>query len=138
MQLRPEAPADFIDQNPNWNAKRRAREEEVAKAYWRVAAAALQEKYPFGSELPAEPPTEFQIEKKYVPTGGAKALAETRAHYWEKLRRSWGERQFWVEGHEGKTKWAVRLWQIWDQWHLGKHIDTTLHRDLIPTKQAPE
>jgi hypothetical protein len=120
MQLRPEAPAEFIDQSPNWSAKRRVREQEVAQAYWRVAAEALQERYPFGSELPAAPPAEFQIEKKYVPTGSAKAFAETRAHYWEKLRRSWVERESWVERHEARTKWAARLWQIWEQLHLGK------------------
>jgi hypothetical protein len=115
MQLQPEAPAEFIEQSPNWSAKRRAREEEVAQAYWRVAVVSLQERYPFGSELPAEPPTEFQVDKKYVATGGAKAFSETRALYWENLRRSWVQRQSWVERHEWNTQWAARLGHIWDQ-----------------------
>jgi hypothetical protein len=115
MQLQPEAPAEFIDQSPGWSAKRRVREAEMAQAYWRVATVSLQEKYPFGSELPAEPPTEFQIDKKYVPAGGAKASSEIRAHYWERLRRCWVQPQSWVERHKGNTRWAARLWQIWDQ-----------------------
>jgi hypothetical protein len=115
MQLQPEAPAEFIEQSPNWNAKRRAREEEVAQAYWRVAVVSLQERYPFGSELPAEPPPEFQIDKKYVATGGAKAFSETRALYWENLRRSWVQPQSWVERHEWNTQWAARLRHIWNQ-----------------------
>jgi hypothetical protein len=115
MQLQPEAPAEFIEQSPNWSAKRRAREEEMAQAYWRVAVVSLQERYPFGSELPAEPPTEFQVDKKYVATGGAKAFSETRALYWENLRRSWVQRQSWVERHEWNTQWAARLRHVWDK-----------------------
>jgi hypothetical protein len=115
MQLQPEAPAEFIEQSPNWNAKRRAREEEVAQAYWQVAVVSLQEKYPFGSELPVDPPPEFQIDNKYVAPGGAKAFSETRALYWENLRRSWVQPQSWVERHEWNTQWAARLRHIWDQ-----------------------
>ena len=115
MQLQPEAPAEFIEQNPNWNAKRRAREAEVAQAYWRSAVVGLQEKYPFGSALPAEPPTEFQVENKNVQTGGAKALSETRSRYWQKLRRIWAQREFWLERHEWNTQWAASPRRIWDQ-----------------------
>jgi hypothetical protein len=115
MRLQPEAPAEFIEQNANWNAKRRTREEEVAQAYWRVAVESLQERYPFGSELPAAPPTEFQVEKKYFATGGAKAFSETRACYWENLRRSWVQPQSWVEHHEWNTQWAAGLWRLWRQ-----------------------
>jgi hypothetical protein len=115
MQLLPEAPAEFIEQSPDWNAKRRAREEEVAQAYWQVAVVSLQEKYPFGSELPADPPPEFQIDKKYVAPGGAKAFSDTRAVYWENLRRSWVQPHSWVERHEWNTQWAARLRHIWGQ-----------------------
>jgi uncharacterized protein YcaQ len=124
LQLQPEAPAEFIEQSPNWSAKRRAREEEVAQAYWRIAVVGLQERYPFGSKLPVEPPSEFQIEKKYVTMGGAKAFSETRARYWENLRRSWVQREFWVERHEWNTQWAARLLHIWDQLSLRKWMKT--------------
>jgi hypothetical protein len=120
MQLRAEAPAEFIDQSPNWSAKRRVREAELAQAYWKVAVVSLQGKYPFGSELPADPPTEFQVDNKYASTDGAKAFSEARAHYWEKLRQSWVQRQYWVDRYEGNTGWADRVWQIWDRLHLSK------------------
>jgi hypothetical protein len=120
MQLQPEAPAEFIDQSPKWSAKRRDREEAVAQAYWQVAVVSLQERYPFGSELPAKPPTEFQIENKYAPPASAKAFSETRARYWEKLRRSWAQRQYWVERHEWNMKWVAHLRHIWDQLFLRK------------------
>ena len=115
MQLQPEAPAEFIEQSPNWNDKRRAHEEEVAQAYWQVAVVNLQEKYPFGSELPVDPPPEFQIDQKYIAPGSAKAFSETRAVYWENLRRSWVQPQSWVERHEWNTQWAARLRHILGQ-----------------------
>ena len=69
MQLQPEAPVEFVDQSPSLNAKQRVREEELAQAYWRVAVVNLQQRYPFGSELPAEPPADFQIDNRYFPGG---------------------------------------------------------------------
>jgi ElaB/YqjD/DUF883 family membrane-anchored ribosome-binding protein len=115
MQLLANPPADFVDQNPTWNAKRRAHEEEVAQAYWQVAIDNLQEKYPFGSELPADPPTDFQVDSKYAPPGGPKALAETRDYYWERLRTSWAQRQCWLESQEADTTWGARLHHLWEK-----------------------
>jgi len=115
MHLQAEAPADFADQRPYWGARHRAGVEETAKAYWRAGVASLQGKYQYGSELPADPPADFQVDKKYAPPGGAKALAETRAHYWEKFRTSWGQRQFWVESRTGNEPWAARLRRVWEK-----------------------
>jgi 3-dehydroquinate dehydratase len=127
LQLRGEAPAEFIDQDPSLGATRRVREQEVAQAYWRVAVVSLQEKYPFGSELPTEPPSDFQVSKKYAPLGGMKEFSETRERYWQKLRRTWVQRDSWVEGPNGDEQWAVRLRRIWGQLHLSGWIETTAH-----------
>jgi len=120
MQLKADAPAEFIDESPDWGATRRVREQEVAQAYWRVAVASLQERYPFGSELPPEPPGEFQVSKRYAPLGGAKEFSETRDHYWQKLRKTWMERDSWVESPDWDEPWTARLRRIWDQLHLSK------------------
>lgn len=87
----------------------------MAQAYWRVAVVSLQERYPFGTELPVVPPTEFQVEKKYFATGGAKAFSESRACYWGNLRRSWVQPQYWIEHHEWNTQWADGLRHLWHQ-----------------------
>jgi hypothetical protein len=126
-RLQPDPPADFIDQRPNWTVKQRVREEVVAQAYWLVAQASLQEKYPFGSQLPAEPPDEFQVDSKYVPPHGAKAFAESRARYWEKLQRIWVQRQFWEERREWNTQWLMHLQQIWDRLRSLELIGRKLH-----------
>lgn len=115
MQLLANPPADFADQNPTWNAKRRAHEVEVAQAYWQVAIDNLQEKYPFGSDLPSDPPPDFEVDSKYAPPGGSKALVETRDYYWERLRTSWTQRQCWAETQEADTTWGARLHHLWDK-----------------------
>jgi len=109
MQLRNDAPSEFVDDNPTWTSKRRSREQEVAQAYWRAAAVTLQAKYPFGSDLPADPPADFQVESTYDPPGGPKALADLRIHYWDKTREAWHEHAFWVEIQEPDTTWGARF-----------------------------
>jgi hypothetical protein len=115
MQLQAQPPAEFIDESPNWGPIRRGREQEVAQAYWQAAVANLQEKYPFGSELPTKPPSEFDAGKMYLPAGGAKSLSETRDHYWQKLRKIWVQRDSWVETSEWDAQWASRFKHFWGQ-----------------------
>jgi hypothetical protein len=115
MQLRNDAPTEFADDSPAWNAKRRDREHEVAQAYWRAAAVTLQAKYPFGSDLPADPPDEFRVDSTYDPPGGAKALAELRLHYWGSVRAAWHQRSFWVEIQEPDTTWSARFHHTWER-----------------------
>lgn len=120
LHLQAEAPAGFADQSPYWSAKHRAREEAMARAYWRAAVVSLEGKYPFGSELPTEPPTEFQVGKEYAPPGDTKAFSETRDHYWQKLRKTWAQRESWVESPKGNEQWTARLRRTWDQLHLSR------------------
>jgi hypothetical protein len=115
MQLRNDAPTEFADDNPTWNAKRRSREQELAQAYWRTAAVALQAKYPFASDLPADPPDEFQVDSTYAPAGGPKALADLRLHYWDRVREAWHQRSFWVEIQEPDTTWSARFHHTWER-----------------------
>ena len=115
MHLQAEAPSDFADENPSWSVKRRVEEEEMARDYWRAAAFSLQRIYPYGSQLPADPPPEFQVDNQSDTTGGAASAAKTRAHYWEKFRACWGQRRFWVESQSQPVKetWADRLRGAW-------------------------
>jgi hypothetical protein len=113
MHLKAEAPADFADESPSWSAKRRVEEEETARDYWRAAAFSLPRMYPFGSQLPADPPPEFQIDNQYATTPGAESVAKTRARYWEKFRVCWGQRRSWVESQPVKEAWADRLRGLW-------------------------
>jgi Txe/YoeB family toxin of Txe-Axe toxin-antitoxin module/phage-related protein len=115
MQLRNDAPSEFVDDNPTWNAKRRSKEQEVAQAYWRAAAVSLQAKYPFGSDLPADPPDGFQVDSTYDPQGGPKAVADLRLHYWDRVREAWHQHSFWVEIQEPDTTWSARFHHTWER-----------------------
>ena len=117
MQLPAQPPAEFLDDSANWGSARRVREQEVARAYWQVAVADLQGKYPFGSELPIEPPSEFDAGKRYLQAAGPKAASETRDHYWQKLRKIWVRRDSWEESTEWDAQWASRLKHLWGQGH---------------------
>jgi hypothetical protein len=134
MRLQPDPPADFIDQIASLNTKRRVPEEAVAQAYWLVAQTSLKEKYPFGSQLPAEPPNEFQVDSRYIPPHGAKAFGESRARYWEKLQRIWVQSQFWEERHEWNTQWLMHLQQIWDRLRSLKLVGRKLHFTTHPIR----
>jgi hypothetical protein len=117
MQLPAQPPAEFIEDSANWGPARRVREQEIARAYWQVAVADLQGKYPFGSELPAESPSEFDAGKKYQQAVGAQAASETRDHYWQKLRKIWVRRDLWEESAEWDGQWASRLKHLWGPAH---------------------
>ena len=117
MQLPAQPPVEFIDDSANWGPARRVREQEVARAYWQVAVADLQGKYPFGSELPTEPPSDFDAGKKYLASAGAKPASETRDHYWQKLRKIWVQRDSWEENSEWDAQWAARLKHLLGQAH---------------------
>jgi len=113
MHLQAEAPPEFADESPSWSVQRRVEEEEMARDYWRAAAFSLQRLYPFGSQLPDDPPPEFQVDNQYSATAGAGSVAKIRAHYWEKLRVFWGQRRFWIEIQPVKETWADRLRGVW-------------------------
>ena len=117
MQLPAQPPAEFIDDSANWGPARRVREQEVARAYWQLAVADLQGKYPFGSDLPTDPPSEFDAGNKYQQAADAKAASETRDYYWQKLRKIWLRRDFWEESSEWDAQWASRLKHLWGRAH---------------------
>ena len=94
MKLRAEAPAQFPGTSADWSPKRRASEEQVAKAYWQVALQELPAKFDYGMTLPEEPPAEFKVDSKNLP-GGAKADPAARTRYWHKVRDAWASTQAW-------------------------------------------
>jgi hypothetical protein len=104
-RLRPDPPASFLEMRKDWDAKRRAVEERAARAYWQQALQVIQVKYEYGTPLPAEPPAEFNLEKKDFPSGSLEASAATRARYWERLRVVWNSPQAWGKSYEWSTVW---------------------------------
>lgn len=110
VRLRPSPPASFLDQNPSWTAKQRAREEQLARSYWDIAVRDIETKYGFESELPEEPPDNFAVQEK-GPSGGApKVDSSERSRYWSKLREVWPQADTWERASDSGFGWIRDAW----------------------------
>jgi hypothetical protein len=90
MQLQTNPPAGFVDQRANWTPQHRARELQMAQAYWMIGINILQHKYLFNSDLPATAPPDFKVDQN-----GLKDDAAIRDHYWQKMREIWKTPEDW-------------------------------------------
>jgi hypothetical protein len=105
MRLRAEPPAGFFEERPEWSAKQRAREEQLARAYWALALQGVQATYSFGMKLPDDPPAEFKVEEKSVSRSSLKVDPVVRTRYWEKLRRVWVKPEAWEKSPGWNRDW---------------------------------
>jgi hypothetical protein len=104
VELRADPPQGFIENRPEWSPRQRARQEQLARAYWKIAASVLESKYSYGVPLPAEPPPEFQVNEN-----GLKDDPATRAYYWEKLRAAWLQPENWKNATPADSGWLASL-----------------------------
>ncbi|MGH9351849.1 MAG: hypothetical protein ACRD2G_06790 [Terriglobia bacterium] len=93
MRLAPNAPADFVEAYPELDGAHADTAQKLAQAYWDWAAVHLAPDYPYGSQLPEQPPALFDAEGSGFPTGVEADVA--RARYWQKLRQLWSNPQSW-------------------------------------------
>lgn len=123
LRLRAKPPTGFFDNSPSWNTQRRARGDQLARAYWDIAVSDIATKYGFRSTLPADPPDSFKVEENARPGTTAKVDPEARARYWEKLREAWPRPESWEQTSDWNLDWirnqldqglrAVRDWLGW-------------------------
>jgi hypothetical protein len=106
MRLRTEPPVEFFGVSPGWDAKRRAGEEHLARAYWDRAARYIQWKYQFGTSLPEEPPPEFNVPQVGPSGKNSRADIENRVQYWRRLRRVWLLPEAWEKSYEWNSQWG--------------------------------
>lgn len=130
MRLKVDPPAQFFDTRPEWSAERQEKEEWLAWAYWRRAGAYVQWRYEFGEKLPVDPPLEFRIEEKELPSSGfADAAAASRVRYWRKLRQVWNQPQTWDRTYQWDTQW-VEGSLVWLRGALGDLLVDVLGRSV--------
>lgn len=122
-RLRVDPPAEFLQPDPAWDARRRVTEEELALGYWKSAVGAVQWEYGFGTNLPSSPPEDFRIEESNPRTAGLERDPATRARYWAKFQKVWLLPQTWERSYGWDTSWigksvyAIRDWFMtyWDR-----------------------
>ena len=112
MRLNAQPPAGFIEVNKEWDATRQSTEDRAARAYWQLAHNLLQWKYAFGTELPAEPVSEFRLDEKDFPRSSVAAAPATRLLYWKKLREVWPQRSAWTRTYIWNPGWLTELLYI--------------------------
>lgn len=93
MRLRTDPLADFVNAYPEWTGAHPTAAARLGAAYWDWAALHLTESYPYGSQLPDQPPAAFSVEGQGFPTGVDADVARMR--YWQKLRELWSNPQSW-------------------------------------------
>jgi hypothetical protein len=104
MHLQAEPPAEFMDVRPEWDAKQRRIEERLAQAYWQCAVKVMQQRYPFSTLLPGEPPPEFKIDARAFPDLPP-GISLERDRYWQNLRKVWVKPEAWSRTYELDTNW---------------------------------
>lgn len=124
-RLSPDMPRGFVDPLRHASARQRASEERVAQAYWDCVVTLIQWKYTYGSELPDDPPDDFEIGALAGAT--PKADQGSRVRYWHRLQKLWNSPDAWVTWRGWSTRWLT------DPLGHGVEGIQTYFRDLIKT-----
>lgn len=93
MRLKTDPPTDFLNAYPEWTAQHQDVAEKLGTAYWDWAALHLTQLYPYGTDLPQQPPVSFEVEGQGFPSGVDADVARMR--YWDKLRALWKDPKAW-------------------------------------------
>ena len=115
-QLQEEPPPEFLRAQSDWPPKRRAAEEQLARAYWKCAVNAIEWRYAYGENLPNDPPPEFTSGE--TSPGGLRSedAATARGRYWQRLRRVWILPHVWRTNYSLSFAWVARLLTSFGDW----------------------
>ena len=105
FQLKVEPPPEFLRGEPDWGPKRKAAEEQMARAYWKCSIDVIGSRYGFGQDLPFAAPAEFKIDEPRLAALSPKAAEDASARYWQKLRQVWVLPQVWEKHYQWSTSW---------------------------------
>ncbi len=124
-ELRADMPAQFVDAPATASAVERAGEQRLAQTYWVLARTLSRARYPYGSELPGDPPPDFRLndtgdaasapppavsvgagrtQKRPAPDRRTEA-SDSRVRYWRSLKRVWLAPYSWDTKREWSTTW---------------------------------
>lgn len=99
MRLRPDPPPSVVGANPNPGESSHESRMRTARACWDYAIASVQDVYPYGRNLPINPPPALKSK-----SGKASA---TSTLCWPRLRNAWGRPESWVRSYEWSTDWLT-------------------------------
>ena len=97
MRLRPDPPPTVVGASLKPGEAYSESQMRTARVCWDFAIASVQDVYPYGRDLPRNPPAAFQSK-----SGKASAVSEL---CWPRLRNAWNEPESWVRSYEWSTDW---------------------------------
>ena len=98
MRLRRNPPLGFVEARANQDATELIEQERIARSYWEMAVEFVQDNYPFGTDLPGTPPSDFRLQDE--------GYSSARILYWDKLRELWKQPETWGTSYEWNTEWV--------------------------------
>lgn len=121
-RLRSEMPKTFFSDNTDSQNQTRktSLEKRIAWAYWESAQMNVQWKYPHGSTLPEDPPSEFRVEASTLGPDASDPVL--RAFYWHRLQQVWPLPEAWKQEYGFSFDWASDPIASASQW-LKDHTD---------------
>jgi len=99
MRLRPDPPPSVIGASLNPNGVSHGSQMEMARACWDYAIASVEDVYPYGKDLPRDPPIGSKSK-----SGKATAMS---ALCWPRLRNAWSRPESWVRSYRWSTDWLT-------------------------------
>jgi hypothetical protein len=99
MRLRPDPPPSVIGTILNPAGASQESQMRTARTCWDYAVASVQDVYPYGKDLPRNPPSWFNG-KSGKPSGTTEVC-------WPRLRNAWVQRESWVRSYEWSIDWLT-------------------------------
>lgn len=99
MRLRPNPPQFLIDAKLSPGELAHGSQMKIANSCWNYAIASVQNLFPYGGDLPANPPTSLVSIPREISAMGVEC--------WPSLRKAWGEPQSWVRSYKWSTGWIT-------------------------------
>jgi hypothetical protein len=99
MRLRPTPPPSVVGNSLSHDGDQIASQQRMARGCWDYAITSLQNVYPYGSDLPRDPPP--RISHRNGTSSVVSALC------WPRLRVAWTQSESWVRSYEWSTDWAT-------------------------------
>lgn len=99
MRLRQQPPQSIVDASLSPGELPDASQLQAASACWDYAVASVQNVFPYGGDLPTNPPPP-------LVNGPGKASA-VGVQCWPRLRKVWSQPQYWVRSYRWSTEWLT-------------------------------
>jgi hypothetical protein len=99
MRLRPAPPAYVLGETLSHAGNQHDSQHPMSQACWDYAVTSLQNVYPYGSDLPHDPPP--TVSRRITTSSAVGELC------WPGLRKAWTQPESWGRSYEWSADWAT-------------------------------